>query len=160
MRYMLLVYLAENGMTETEREHCYVESAQLAQDINLFLDTLPPVVKVHAQRFELDFVPAVADAKPQPAARQDIKCGGLFGNQGSLALGQDDNSCGEANIRGDRCHVGKQKERLDEAGFVGIRTIPAAGPIRVGAHYVIVGQHMREAQRLGGLRVVADRGGV
>jgi len=34
MRYMLLVYLDEQAMTEGEREHCYVESAQLTQDLN------------------------------------------------------------------------------------------------------------------------------
>ena len=44
MKYMLLVYLNEQAMTETEREHCYVESAQLAQDLNskgLFLSAGP-----------------------------------------------------------------------------------------------------------------------
>ncbi len=34
MKYMLLVYLDEQALSETEREHCYVESAQLAQDLN------------------------------------------------------------------------------------------------------------------------------
>ena len=34
MKYMLLVYLEEGALNETEREHCYVESAQLAQDLN------------------------------------------------------------------------------------------------------------------------------
>jgi hypothetical protein len=34
MKYMLLVYLAEDAMTEAERAHCYVESAQLTQDLN------------------------------------------------------------------------------------------------------------------------------
>jgi hypothetical protein len=33
MRYMLLVYYDEQAMNDAEREHCYVESAQLAQDI-------------------------------------------------------------------------------------------------------------------------------
>lgn len=33
MKYMLLVYLDENGLSESEREHCYVESAELAQQI-------------------------------------------------------------------------------------------------------------------------------
>lgn len=33
MKYMLLVYLEEQALSETEREHCYVESAQLAQEI-------------------------------------------------------------------------------------------------------------------------------
>ncbi len=33
MKYMLLVYLDEQVLTESEREHCYVESAQLAQNL-------------------------------------------------------------------------------------------------------------------------------
>jgi hypothetical protein len=33
MRYMLLVYLDEQALSETEREHCYVESAGLAQEL-------------------------------------------------------------------------------------------------------------------------------
>ena len=34
MKYMLLVYMDEQAMTEQEREHCYVESAQLTQNLN------------------------------------------------------------------------------------------------------------------------------
>ena len=34
MKYMLLVYLAEDSLSEQEREHCYVESAQLARDLS------------------------------------------------------------------------------------------------------------------------------
>jgi hypothetical protein len=34
MKYMLLVYLDEKGLSDDEREHCYVESAQLSQDLN------------------------------------------------------------------------------------------------------------------------------
>ena len=44
MKYMLLVYLDEQVMTEDEREHCYVESAQLTQDLNStgqYLDASP-----------------------------------------------------------------------------------------------------------------------
>jgi hypothetical protein len=33
MRYMLLVYLDEQALSESEREHCYVESARLAQEL-------------------------------------------------------------------------------------------------------------------------------
>jgi hypothetical protein len=33
MKYMLLVYLNEQALSETERDHCYVESAQFAQQI-------------------------------------------------------------------------------------------------------------------------------
>lgn len=34
MKYMLLVYLDEQALSDTEREHCYVESAQLAQELS------------------------------------------------------------------------------------------------------------------------------
>jgi hypothetical protein len=34
MKYLLLIYMGEKAMTETEREHCYVESTQLAQDLH------------------------------------------------------------------------------------------------------------------------------
>lgn len=44
MKYMLLVYLDEQALSEAEREHCYVESAQLAQELNAsgqYLDASP-----------------------------------------------------------------------------------------------------------------------
>jgi hypothetical protein len=44
MKYMLLVYLDEQAMTDEERAHCYVESAQLTQDLNAtghYLDASP-----------------------------------------------------------------------------------------------------------------------
>jgi len=44
MKYMLLVYLDEKVLSDTERQECYVESAQLAQKINLsghYLDASP-----------------------------------------------------------------------------------------------------------------------
>jgi len=34
MKYMLLVYLDEQALSDAEREHCYVESAQLARDLS------------------------------------------------------------------------------------------------------------------------------
>ena len=44
MKYMLLVYMNETAMTDEEREHCYVESAQLAQNLSSsgkYLDASP-----------------------------------------------------------------------------------------------------------------------
>lgn len=34
MKYMLLVYLDEQALSDAEREHCYVKSAQLTQELN------------------------------------------------------------------------------------------------------------------------------
>jgi len=44
MKYMLLIYLDEHKLSETEREHCYAESAQLAHQIKAggqYLDASP-----------------------------------------------------------------------------------------------------------------------
>jgi hypothetical protein len=44
MKYMLLIYLADDAMNESERAHCYVESAELARDLNAsghYLDASP-----------------------------------------------------------------------------------------------------------------------
>ena len=34
MQYMLLIYLDEQGLTEAQREACYLESAQFAHELN------------------------------------------------------------------------------------------------------------------------------
>src|ERR1700722_4297974 len=34
MKYMLLIYMDENAMTEPERAHCYKDSTRLAKDLN------------------------------------------------------------------------------------------------------------------------------
>jgi hypothetical protein len=44
MKYLLLIYLQEEALSETEREHCYVKSAQLAQELHAkgqFLSSAP-----------------------------------------------------------------------------------------------------------------------
>jgi hypothetical protein len=33
MKYLLLIYMAQNAMSETDREHCYAESTRLAHDL-------------------------------------------------------------------------------------------------------------------------------
>src|SRR5438270_11297622 len=55
MKYMMLVYLDEQAMTDEEREHCYVESAQLSQDLNttghyLYAGPLPSVTTATSVR--------------------------------------------------------------------------------------------------------------
>jgi hypothetical protein len=34
VKYMLLIYLDEQALSESERQECYAESAQLAQEIH------------------------------------------------------------------------------------------------------------------------------
>src|SRR5262249_54230833 len=44
MKYVLLIYMEENALSQTEREECYMESAQVAQQLHAegkFLATAP-----------------------------------------------------------------------------------------------------------------------
>jgi len=44
MKYMLLIYLDENALSDAERQHCYEESTQLAWDLDAkgqFVATAP-----------------------------------------------------------------------------------------------------------------------
>ncbi len=79
MKYMLLVYLDEQAMTEAQREHCYVESAQFAQDLNSsgqYLDASPlhPVATATSVRIR-DGKPLVTDG---PFAETREQLGGYY----------------------------------------------------------------------------------
>ncbi len=79
MKYMLLVYLDEQAMTEAEREHCYVESARFAQDLNSrgqYLDASPlhPVATATSVRIR-DGKPLVTDG---PFAETREQLGGYY----------------------------------------------------------------------------------
>lgn len=79
MKYVLLIYLEENALSETEREHCYVESAQLAQQLNSngqYLATAPlhPVATATSVRMR-DGKQLVTDG---PFAETREQLGGFF----------------------------------------------------------------------------------
>jgi hypothetical protein len=79
MKYMLLIYMGEKAMTETEREHCYVESTQLARDLHekgqyLAANPLHPVATATSVRVR-DDKPIVTDG---PFAETREALGGYF----------------------------------------------------------------------------------
>lgn len=79
MKYVLLIYLDENALSETERESCYAESAQLAQQLNSkgqYLATAPlhPVATATSVRVR-DGKPLVTDG---PFAETREQLGGFF----------------------------------------------------------------------------------
>jgi hypothetical protein len=79
MKYVLLIYLSENALSQTEREECYVKSAQLAQQLNSFgqyLATAPlhPVATATSVRVR-DGKSLVTDG---PFAETREQLGGFF----------------------------------------------------------------------------------
>jgi hypothetical protein len=79
MKYVLLIYLEENALSKAEREQCYGESAQLAQQLNSkrqYLATAPlhPVATATSVRVR-DGKPLVTDG---PFAETREQLGGFF----------------------------------------------------------------------------------
>ncbi len=79
MKYMLLVYLAEDAMNEAERQKCYVESAQLTQDLAasghyVGASPLHPVATATSVRVR-DGKPVVTDG---PFAETREQLGGFY----------------------------------------------------------------------------------
>lgn len=79
MKYLLLIYMDENALSETEREQCYAQSAQLAQQLNAkgqYLATAP----LHSVSTATSV--RVRDAKPLvtdgPFAETREQLGGFF----------------------------------------------------------------------------------
>jgi hypothetical protein len=79
MKYLLLIYMGEHAMTEADRQHCYVESTQLAHDLKskgqyLSANPLHPVSTATSVRVR-DGKPLVTDG---PFAETREQLGGYF----------------------------------------------------------------------------------
>jgi hypothetical protein len=79
MKYMLLIYLGQKAMSETDREHCYAESTQLANDLKasgqyLAAAPLHPVTTATSVRVR-NGKPLVTDG---PFAETREQLGGYF----------------------------------------------------------------------------------
>jgi hypothetical protein len=79
MKYLLLIYQGENAMSEAARQHCYVESTQLAHDLKargqyLAANPLQPVATATSVRIR-DGKRLVTDG---PFAETREQLGGYF----------------------------------------------------------------------------------
>jgi hypothetical protein len=100
MRYMLLIYMDEQVMSDAEREHCYAESTQLTHDLNAkgqYVDAAPlhPVATATSVRMR-DGRRIVTDG---PFAETREQLGGFFMID---AKDLDDAICIAARIPGAR----------------------------------------------------------
>nr|WP_322719321.1 YciI family protein [Nostoc sp. ChiQUE02]MDZ8232339.1 YciI family protein [Nostoc sp. ChiQUE02] len=113
MKYLLLIYMEENALSQTEREHCYVESAQLAQQLNSkgqYLATAPlhPVATATSVRVR-DGKPLVTDG---PFAETREQLGGFF-----LINAQDLDEAIAARIPGARVGTVEVRPVIEVAGL-------------------------------------------
>ena len=132
-----------------------------AQDVDLLGDAAAARVEVFAESLVLKGVPADGDAETQAPGREDVYLRGLLGDEGRLALGQDDDAADELDLAGEGAEVGEEDERLVKAALVGVTASGAGWAVRrVGAEHVVVGEEVGKAEAFGGLGEVAQDGGV
>ena len=91
----------------------------------------------------------IADAEAEVALGEQVDLGRLLGDQGGLALREDDDAGDELDL-GDRGQVAEHDERLVEGRRDVVGTGPALVHAGIGADHVVVGQEVREAE-------IADR---
>jgi hypothetical protein len=128
---------------------------QAPQEFSLFFNASTAVVKTLAQRGVLDRIPSNAHAKTKATPAKNVNLRGLFGDQGCLALREDQNSGCELELT----YCGQESEQ-DERLVKGVSDVVVAGPPGVGRgicpNDVIVSRNMGETKTLHGLRVIAD----
>jgi len=79
MKYMLLIYLEEDALTESERAQCYVKSAQLAQQLyanGQFLATAPLLPVTQTKTVQMRSGNALMTDGPFAETREQL--GGFF----------------------------------------------------------------------------------
>src|SRR5262245_17897093 len=85
---------------------------ELAQDLDLLFSAAPTRLKFLAERIVLDVIPADANAETQPSTAQDIDLSGLLGDQGRLALRQNENARHQFEPGGDGGEKSKEHHGL------------------------------------------------
>ena len=118
-------------------------SPQQAQQFDLLLDALAAIAEVLVQGAVLDLIPTYPNSQPQASAAEYIQCGGLFGNQSRLALGQDKDAGSKAQLTCDGAHEAEQQERRLEWMLVCIRSFYSVRAFWVDSQDVFVCRYVR-----------------
>jgi len=131
---------------------------QLPQQAHLLFEAGAAILERHAQRLVLHPVPARADAEAHAPAGEHVDLRRLLGDQGGLALGEDQDRGAELEPLADRRDVAEQDEGLVEHVDLAVGALQALEVVGsgIGAENVIEGQEMIEAHLLHRLDVVAD----
>lgn len=114
-------------------------------------------MKILIQGDVFHLVPTQADSESQATIAQHIERSRLLGDQGRLALGQNDDASDKADLGGDPRHETEQDKGFMKRILECVRAFPTTGSVGVCAQDMVVGQDVSEAQAFGGLSVIAHR---
>src|SRR4029450_12964731 len=99
----------------------YLLRPQRAQHGNLLLTPSPTVMEILAQGLVLDRIPANANPQPQSTTAEHIDLCGLLGNQGGLALRQDEDGSHQLQFLGNASKITHEGQGFVEIALVSIR---------------------------------------
>src|SRR4030095_9123754 len=129
---------------------------ELAQHLNLFFSPASTRLKFLAERVVLDVIPANPDAKTQTSPTQHVDLCSALGDQGGLALRQDENTRHQSESRGDGSEKSEEDHGLMERMLISIRPREFWFTIRMRPEHVVVDEQIVIAKSLGGLGVIFD----
>lgn len=106
-------------------------------------------MKVLAEGFVLDKIPADPDTHPQPTTGQEIDIGGLPGNERRLALRKNQDSGGKTDPFGQAGQIGEHDEGVVEWIPLGIGTGQRGGPVGMDrSEHMVIRQEVVEPEVL------------
>src|SRR4029434_11079154 len=126
------------------------------QHRSLFYSPASTRLKVLAERVVLDVIPANPDAKTQTSPTQHVNLCSLLGDQGCLALRQEEKSRHQSESRGDGSEKSEEYHGLMERMLISIRPREFWFTIRMRPEHVVVDEQIVIAKSLGGLGVIFD----
>src|SRR5438132_1385653 len=129
---------------------------ELTQHLDLLFDPVPTPLKFLAQRIVLDVVPANPNTEAQTSPTQHVDLCGLLGDQGRLALRQDENARHQFELPGHRSEKPEEHHRLMKRMLIGVWPRQFRLPVRMCPEHVVVDEQIVIAELLGGLRVLLD----
>src|SRR5262245_2360589 len=135
---------------------------ELSHDLDLLTDAPASRMEILVEGLVLDVVPADAHAEAQAPASQHVHRRSLLGHQRSLTLRQDHDARDQLQLLRAGAEEAEQDEHLMERTLVGIRRRAAelVESLELAAQHVVEDEQMMVAGALGGLRIVADHGGI
>src|SRR5262245_47105542 len=130
---------------------------ELTQHRDLLFGPTSAHLKFLAEHVVLDVIPANPNAKTQTSATQHIDLRSLLGDQGGLALRQNEDARHQSKPRGDGSEKAEEHHGLVKRMLIRVRPRKLRLPVRMRPEHVVVDDQIVIAEGFSGLGIILDR---